>query len=97
MKYPIKDNSCSFLCTCSTRQLGKTKIKAINLKVKQGQELLFCFNQKFVGNKAKGRMSKWVFQENKERQIFQKTNISYPSSETLVLRFALLPYYRRIV
>ena len=30
-----------------------------------------------VGNKAKGRISKRVFQENKARQIFQKTNISY--------------------
>ena len=32
----------------------------------------------FVGNKAKGRISKWVFQENKTRQTFRKTNISYP-------------------
>ena len=31
-----------------------------------------------VGNKAKGRMSKPVFQENKARQVFRKTNISYP-------------------
>ena len=31
----------------------------------------------FVGNKAKGRISKRVFQENKAHQIFQKTNISY--------------------
>ena len=30
-----------------------------------------------VGNKAKRRISKRVFQENKVRQIFQKTNISY--------------------
>ena len=32
----------------------------------------------FVVNKAKGRISKWVFRENKARQIFWKTNISYP-------------------
>ena len=32
----------------------------------------------FVGNRAKGRTSKRVFQENKTRQIFRKTNISYP-------------------
>ena len=32
----------------------------------------------FVGNKAKGRISKRVLQENITRQIFQKTNISYP-------------------
>ena len=31
-----------------------------------------------VGTKAKGRISKWVFKENKAHQIFQKTNISYP-------------------
>ena len=29
-------------------------------------------------DKAKGRISKRVFQENKARQIFRKTNISYP-------------------
>ena len=32
----------------------------------------------FVGNKAKVRISKQVFQENKARQIFQKTIISNP-------------------
>ena len=36
----------------------------------------------YVGNKAKGRISKRVFQENKARQIFQKTNISYPLIRT---------------
>ena len=41
----------------------------------------------FVGNKAKGRISKRVFQENKTRQIFQKTTISYPLTHA---------YYRRI-
>ena len=74
----------------------------------------------FVGNMAKGRISKRVFQENKARQIFQKTNHSYPLIylrvrirgkkcsffgrfgvlsfiETPVLRFALLPYYRRLM
>ena len=63
-----------------------------------------------VGNKAKGQISKRVFQESKARQIFRKTNNSYPKIrnvrffgkfgvfcflETSVLRFALLPYYRR--
>ena len=37
---------------------------------------------KIVGNKAKGRISKRVFQENKARQIFQRTNISYPMIHT---------------
>ena len=31
----------------------------------------------FVGNKAKGRISKRVFQGNKAHQIFWQTNISY--------------------
>ena len=31
-----------------------------------------------VGNKAKGRISKRVFQENKARQIFRKRNNSCP-------------------
>ena len=39
--------------------------------------LRHCINHEFVGNKAKGRISKRVFQENKARQIFRKTNISY--------------------
>ena len=38
-----------------------------------------CFDSEvFVGNKAKGRISKLVFQENKARQIFRKTNILTP-------------------
>ena len=37
-----------------------------------------------VGNKAKGRISKRVSQENKARQIFRKTKISYLLIRTLV-------------
>ena len=57
-----------------------------------------------VGNKAKGRISKQVLQENKARQIFGRTNISYCLIrtkfgvscflETPILRFASFPYYR---
>ena len=62
-----------------------------------------------IGNKAKGQISKRVFQEIKARQIFQKRNIwklvrVYFSEnlmfwflETPVLRFPLLPYYRRTI
>ena len=32
----------------------------------------------FVGNKAKGRILKWVSQENKTHQVFRKTNIFLP-------------------
>ena len=48
----------------------------------------FCSsNVKLVSNKAKGRISKRVFQENKARQIFRKTNISYPLIRTLFYLF----------
>ena len=46
-----------------------------------------------VGNKAKGRISKRVFQENKANQIFRKTHISNPLIRTRVL----LPYYQKIL
>ena len=36
------------------------------------------FYLQVVGSKAKGRISKRVFQENKARQIFSKPNICYP-------------------
>ena len=36
----------------------------------------------FIGNKAKGHISKRVFQENKTRQIFRKMSISYPLIRT---------------
>ena len=36
----------------------------------------------YVSNKTKGRISKRMFQENKARQIFRKTNISYPLIRT---------------
>ena len=45
------------------------------------------FQNHFVGNKVKGRISKRVFQESKACQNFRKTNISYP----LIRPFALLP------
>ena len=56
----------------------------------------------FVGNKAKGRISKRVFQENKARQVFREkqTYLTFGVLfflETPVLRFGLLPYYRRFL
>ena len=36
----------------------------------------------YLSNKAKGRISKGMFQENKARQIFRKMNISYPLIRT---------------
>ena len=76
---------------------------------------------KFVGNKANGRFSRWVLQENKAHQIFKKNEHFLPPDThthtcvsegknclffgksgvlcflaTTVLKFAHLPYYRRI-
>ena len=42
----------------------------------------FCSTAKVVGNKAKRRIWKQVFQKNKARQIFRKTNIFYPQIRT---------------
>ena len=47
----------------------------------------------FVGNKAKGRISKRVLQENKARQIFRKMNISY----TLIPKGFLLTFMDVII
>ena len=48
-----------------------------------------------VGNNTKRPISKWELQENKARQIFRKTNKWYPILVIPVLRFTLLPCYRR--
>ena len=45
---------------------------------KQREKQLPYSHSQFVGNKAKGRISKQVLQENKACQIFPKTNISFP-------------------
>ena len=45
--------------------------------------LAFIRKPKYVGNKTKkGRISKRMLQENKARQTFRKTNISYPLIRT---------------
>ena len=51
----------------------------------------------FIGNKTNERISKRVFQENKARQIFVFGKFGVLCFlETLVLRFVLSPYYRRV-
>ena len=47
----------------------------------------------FVGNKAKGRIPKRVFQKNKARQIFRKTNISNSLIRTRTWRFKVKKLY----
>ena len=78
-----------------------------------GNCILFCllFLSHFVRNKAEGRISKRVFQENKASQIFPRMcahqgvrNVSFSENfvcllflKIPVLRFVLLPYYRRLI
>ena len=50
--------------------------------------------QYFVGNKAKGRILKRVLQENKARQIFRKTNISYPLIGTRAIWSLVTDFYQ---
>ena len=47
--------------------------------------------ENIVGNKAKGRILKRVFQENKAHQTFRKINISYPLIYTRTKNKHLLP------
>ena len=59
----------------------------------QGSGNTMIFIGEYVGNKAKGRNSKRVFQENKTRQIFRKTNISYtltPFSDCFLAPYPVL-------
>ena len=54
----------------------------------------YCPYSSFVGNKAKGRISKRVLEENKACQInFPKNEHFLPPLDTHT--FALLRYYRR--
>ena len=44
--------------------------------------LIMGYNSKVLGNKAKGQLSRRVFQEKKVHQIFQKANNSHPLIHT---------------
>ena len=71
-----------FIWTRSDREIFKSTFKVHQRflwRLGPPYECLMYFQlDRVVGNKAKGRNSKRVFQENKARQIFRKTNISYP-------------------
>ena len=43
-----------------------------------GTKYIYYSDAIVVSNKAKGRISKWMFLENKACQIFRNANISYP-------------------
>ena len=58
----------------------------------------FCSsNVKLVGNKAKGRISKLVFQENKARQIFQKNEHFLPINTHTFLSFYICVLFGKTV
>ena len=51
-----------------------------------GTKYVYYSDAIVVSNKAKGRISKWMFLENKTRQIFRYANISYPLIDTRCVR-----------
>ena len=53
---------------------GMVKAKGLSHIILTDNQVLI--QTQLVGNKAKGQISKRVFQENKSRQILRKTNIS---------------------
>ena len=77
-------NTLNYLKTC-TRVLAyqSSKLFAFVEQVMLLSTTFVKLASHIVGNKAKGRISKRVSQENKARQIFQKTNISYPLIRTV--------------
>ena len=77
-----------FLCQSNDDE-KKKNVYSLNHNIINQGYLVFSCTQKdtkslesYVVNNGKGRISKRVFQENKARQIFCKTNISYPLIRT---------------
>ena len=66
------------------------KIHFVFCIIKSARYNLIKIVYQIVGNKAKGRISKRVLQENIAGQIFRKTNISYPWYANV-----RVPYYWR--
>ena len=80
----VSDNLCIKVLTGTLFHLCLCQVWWIKPKLAWRRSFLMemCTNTEkpaalyFVGNKAKGRISKRVLQEHKARQIFRKTNIS---------------------
>ena len=62
---------------CTSRNLRNYHFNTQNSKVSTFALGFKFLHPKFIGSKAKGRISKRVFQESKARQIFRTTNIPY--------------------
>ena len=67
--------------TCATTKMKSSIVCAMYLS-KWDMYTLAKKSIHTVGNKAKGQISKRVFQENRAPQIFRKPNISYPLTRT---------------
>ena len=73
----------SHIISLGTFSLGfVSKVSVFHIKSSVVSQKVQVIIFTFVGNKAKGRISKRMFQQNKARQIFRKTNISYPLIRT---------------
>ena len=72
---PVKYLRCGFLQNSERLKPVNGFWKTLHHRYLTGPN--YALVKYFVGNKAKGKNSKRVLQENKARQIFRKTNISY--------------------
>ena len=64
------------LVVTTVQRIKKSTVK--NISSVEKSHIRVRFKQKYtVGNKAKGRISKRIFQEEKARQVSRKRNISY--------------------
>ena len=68
-----------FIGTRNSNQEHINKKSLVNLRLL----VISIVKNLFLGNKAKEQISKRVFQENKARQIFRETNISYTLISTV--------------
>ena len=85
-QYDPRANSLKAIANCTVRQAQIFYFDIIFLTWQVTtaiiSTILWTGVPHIVGNKPKGWISKLVFQENKARQIFRKTNISYPLIRT---------------
>ena len=70
---------CRIICsTCDSGEFLLSGYGMLSSYVQNNQRKINLLELQIVGNKSKGQFSKRVFQENKTRQIFRRTNMAYP-------------------
>ena len=81
--------------TSQSKVIGYVRLNYSDVKASKPVELMLALliTFHFVGNKAKQRISKRVFQGKKASQIFRNKNIFYPLIRTRTVVFKLLWRY----